>query len=118
MSNNLDSILDEVNGFVEVPVAPKAEAKPKPKKERAERAVQSDVAKDPAMIARRRADIKFIGRCISGAVLGAGSIVAMLAGLMDPRLATAVTGLALTFIGFWAGAWLQFRFFDGGLLND
>lgn len=43
--------------------------------------------------------------------------IAQVAGLIDFRLAVALSGIVSGWLCVWAGAWLQFMFADGGLLS-
>lgn len=119
---NLESILEEVDGFVEIPVNPKAqpltseeiERMAAARKARAEARVKADLEEVESDTRNcRKADFRFAGRALSGIAIGAGAFVAQAAGLMDPRLAIGVGGVALALAAFWTGAWLQFRFCDG-----
>lgn len=124
---NIDTILAEAKDFKEYPVKPKtkpltAEEIAELDRSRKERSARMAKATEPAAVepvpadpARRKADLKFMGRVVSGVSVGAGAVVAQTAELMDARLAFAVAGVALAFVAFWAGAWIQYRF--GGLLN-
>lgn len=132
MENNytVDGILAEAMDFKEYPVKPKTkpltteeiEELDRSRRERsarmakvAEPAAVEPVPVDPAARARRKADLKAIGRAASGVAVGAGAIVAQAAGLMDIRLTVPVAAAALAFVTFWAGAWIEHKF--GGLLN-
>lgn len=132
MENNytVDGIVAEAKDFKEYPVKPKAkpltpeeiEGLDRSRKERSAhiRKTVEPEAKEPAPVepetlASRKADLKFLGRAITGLVVGAGSIAAQTVGLMDARLAIPVAAAALAFVTFWAGAWIEHKF--GGLLD-
>ena len=125
---NLESILEECGGFVDIPVNPKAQPM---SDEEIKRLVESRkerlVASKPraekvepapeflAGFAEHKATLKLVSRVVAGGAVGAGALLAQSAGLMDMRLAMPIGVVALAFVAFWAGAAAQYHF--GGLLE-
>lgn len=102
---NIDEILTEFGGVSEdTPQAPDCAWEEIPEEPRPDWKV-------------RRADWLFTSRAVTGVAVVAGSILAAVAGLMDLRLTMGVCGGALSWVMFWTGAWLQFRFGKRGLLD-
>lgn len=66
---------------------------------------------------RKRATRGFILRAALALFFGILVVAAQNAGLIDPRLAGPAVAFLVSWLSVWFGAWLQFMFADGGLLN-
>ena len=67
--------------------------------------------------ARKKATRTFIRRAVVAIVLIVGICLAMEFDLIVPLLAIPLEAGVMIWIGVWFGAWLQFMFADGGLLD-
>lgn len=66
---------------------------------------------------RRRANMTFIVRVLAVVLLGVALWAAHLFDLIAGQLAFGVMCAGLTWLAFWAGAWVQFMWCKGGLLD-
>lgn len=67
--------------------------------------------------ARKKATGAFIRRAVVATVLVIGLWMAMVFDLIVPVLAIPLEAGVMIWIGIWFGAWMQFMFADGGLLD-
>lgn len=101
--------------------AHRAAAKETQQEEEARRAaafeewLQQEALRKKAAI--RRADLRFALRVVLFVLLAWGLCAAANAGLMAHVLAGGLLFLGFGCLGFWAGAWWQFRFQKGGHLH-
>lgn len=70
-----------------------------------------------AMRLRKKANRQIILRAVAALVVCTLFWLAGFFGLMDGRLTVPVMGTVCSWFGFWFGAWVQFMWADGGLLN-
>lgn len=66
---------------------------------------------------RKRATRSLVLRTLFVVAVQVLLALAMFEGLMDARLAVALGAFASCWLCVWIGAWLQFMYADGGLLN-
>lgn len=84
-------------------------------REAEERARSASVKK--CLRLRKKANRQVILRGVAALVVCTLVWLAGFFGLMDGRLTVPLMGAVCTWFGFWFGAWVQFMWANGGLLN-